>query len=56
MQFAKFWVGLVGSATTAILGVIPPAAPIWQTLTIISAVATAVGVYLVPNAPAPPAP
>ena len=41
---AKFWVGLVGVTATALAGVID--SPI---LTGVVAVATAVGVYLVPN-------
>ena len=43
---AKFWVGLVGVTATALSGVID--SPI---LTGVVAVATAVGIYLVPNEP-----
>ena len=44
---AKFWVGVVGAVVVAVLSALPDD-PQW--LVVVSAVLTAVGVYLVPNA------
>lgn len=52
-EAAKFWVGLVGAVVIAILTVLGDDAPRW--LTVVAAVATALGVYLVPNASPEPA-
>lgn len=49
---AKAYVALVGVVATALLGVYGPDDGIYQWLTVIVAVATAVGTYAVPNAEA----
>jgi len=57
MKAAKFWVGLIGAVVTSLLTVFGPGTRTYQVLTVVSALVTAAGVYLVPNAPAitPPA-
>lgn len=52
MKAAKFGVGLVGAVGTALLGIYGPDTTVGRICTVALAVATAVGVYLVPNAPA----
>lgn len=49
MDKAKFYVALAGAVATALLSVFGPDSRVGQVLTVISVVATAVGVYLVPN-------
>lgn len=56
MLYAKFIVGAVGATVTACLGLIPESSPVWTTLTIISAVATALGVFFAPYVTPPPQP
>jgi hypothetical protein len=51
MKTAKFWVGLAGGIVTSLLTVYGPDTRTGQVLTVISALVTALGVYLVPNAP-----
>lgn len=46
MEYAKFWVGLVGAVVAAVLAAWPDA-PQW--LFVVAAAVTAVGVYLAPN-------
>jgi hypothetical protein len=48
MLYAKFIVGAIGAATTACLGLIPDGSTTWTILTIIAAVATALGVFFAP--------
>lgn len=57
MKAAKFVVGLVGAVGTALLGIYGPDTTVGRIVTVAVALATAVGVYLVPNAPVvtPPA-
>lgn len=50
MQYAKFIVAIVGAGVTAALGIIPAGSNTFTVLTILAAVVTAAGVYLVPNA------
>lgn len=52
--YAKAIVAIIGAALTTALGVIPPNTTLWIVLTILSAAATAAGVYLVPNTPKQP--
>jgi hypothetical protein len=47
---AKAWVALLGVIVTALLGTIPPDDRLWQILTAVAAVCTAIAVYEVPNA------
>jgi hypothetical protein len=56
MLYAKFIVGAIGSAVTACLGLIPESSTTWTILTIISAVATALGVFFAPYVTRPPEP
>ena len=53
--YAKGIVAVIGVAVTAALGIIPANTITWQVLTVVSAVVTAVGVYLIPNTPTPAA-
>jgi hypothetical protein len=53
METAKFWVALVGVIVTALLGTVAPDDDLYKWLAAIAGVCTALGVYLVPNAPAP---
>jgi hypothetical protein len=50
MEYAKAIVGLVGVVVTALLGVFGPADDMYDWLTAIAAVCTAIAVYAVPNA------
>jgi hypothetical protein len=50
-RYAKAVVGVIGAGVTAALGLVPPSTSLWQVLTVLSAVVTAAGVYLVPNTP-----
>lgn len=54
LLYAKFIVGAVGSAVTACLGLIPDGSTTWTILTIVSAVATALGVFFAPYITPPP--
>lgn len=56
LLYAKFIVGAVGSAITACLGLIPDGSTTWTVLTIISAIATALGVFFAPYITPPPQP
>lgn len=47
---AKSWAALVGAVVTALLGAVAPDTQLFQVLTAVAAVATAVAVYRVPNA------
>jgi hypothetical protein len=49
--YAKFIVAVVGAGITAALTFAAPGTPVFEWLTIGSAVLTAIGVYFVPNAP-----
>lgn len=49
MKYAKAIVAIVGSTVTAALAIFPPGTSTYNALTILSAAATAAGVYLVPN-------
>lgn len=49
MRYAKAIVGIVGAGCTAALGLIPPDSTLWTVLTVVAAMVTAAGVYLVPN-------
>lgn len=51
---AKAYVALVGSIATALLGVFASDTQVGQVLTVIVALATALGTYRVPNAPSVP--
>jgi hypothetical protein len=53
LETAKFWVALVGIVVTALLGTVGKDDAAFDWLTAIAGVCTALGVYLVPNAPAP---
>lgn len=56
MKTAKFWVGLVAAVATSLLAVLAPDSNVAHILTVVVALAGALGVYLVPNAgPTPPA-
>lgn len=46
LRAAKFWVALAGAVVTSVIASVP-VAPTW--LAVLSAVLTAVGVYLTPN-------
>jgi hypothetical protein len=48
LYYAKFIVGGIGVAATACLGLIPDGSTTWTIITIISAIATALGVYFAP--------
>lgn len=48
--YAKAIVAIAGAAVTAALGIFPANSTTWTILTIVAAVLTATGVYLVPNA------
>lgn len=52
-HYAKAVVAIIGAGITAALGIIAPDTDLFTVLTIASAMVTAAGVYLVPNAPAP---
>jgi hypothetical protein len=47
--YEKAILAIIGSAVTAALGIFPANTTVWQVLTVVSAVLTAAGVYLVPN-------
>jgi hypothetical protein len=49
LEYAKAIVGAVGSTATALLAVYGPETDVGHWLTVVSVVATAVAVYLVPN-------
>lgn len=55
MSTAKFWVGLVSAVATSLLTVLAPDTNVAHILTVVVALAGAIGVYLVPNTPKPPA-
>lgn len=48
-EYAKAIVALIGVGVTTLLALIPPDTTLWIALTVVAAVATAAGVYLVPN-------
>jgi hypothetical protein len=56
---AKAWVALIGAVVTALLGTVGPSDPLFNVLTAVAAVCTAIATYVVPNsgdssdAPAP---
>lgn len=52
MKAAKFLVGLVTAVAVAVSTVYGPETTVGHVVTIVLAVAGAIGVYLVPNAPA----
>jgi len=52
---AKAWVALLGAVVTALLGTVGPDTQLFDWLTGIAAVCTAILVYTVPNRGAPPA-
>lgn len=52
MKAAKMVVAAIGATATALLGVLGPDTTVGHVLTVVAAVATTLGVYLVPNAPA----
>lgn len=54
MQYAKAIIAIIGAGVTAALGIFPAQTSTWTALTIASAVLTAAGVYLVPNASTKP--
>lgn len=47
----KSVVAILGTAVTSILALVPPESVLSTVLTIVAAVLTAVGVYMVPNTP-----
>lgn len=49
LKNAKAYVGLIGAVITSLLGTVPPDGDLWQVLTYISAVLTAITIYSVPN-------
>lgn len=51
---AKAYAGLVGAAATALLGTLGSDSPLFDWLTGIAAVSTAIAVYTIPNAVADP--
>jgi hypothetical protein len=50
VKTAKFWVGLVSAVATSLLAVFAPSTTTYHVLSVIVALAGAIGVYLVPNA------
>lgn len=50
---AKAYAALIGSIVTALLGIFTADSVAGQVLTVVSAIATAVATYQVPNVPAP---
>jgi hypothetical protein len=52
MQYAKAYAALLGSIATALLAVFTADTTVGQVLTVVAVVATAVGTWAVPNAPA----
>lgn len=52
-NYAKAIAAILGAGLTAALGTIAPDTDLFNTLTILSVMLTAAGVYLVPNAPKP---
>lgn len=52
---AKFIVGLLGAIAVSLSTVVAPDSTLGKVVTIVLALATAVGVYLTPNAPEEPA-
>lgn len=50
MKYAKAYAALIGAVVTAVLGTVPPDTGIWQVLTVVAAVCTAVATYAIPNA------
>ncbi len=51
-HYAKAVVAIIGVGITTTLGLISPDTDLFTVLTIVSAMLTAVGVYVVPNTPA----
>lgn len=49
LQYAKFIIAAIGVTATACLGLIPEGSTAWTIVTIISAVSTALLVWLIPN-------
>jgi hypothetical protein len=47
----KAIIAIVGAGITAALGIVAPGTELFQVLTVVAALVTAAGVYLVPNAP-----
>jgi hypothetical protein len=56
MYYAKFIIGAIGAAATACLGLIPASSTTWTIITIIAAIATALGVFFAPYVTPPPTP
>lgn len=48
---AKAYAALIGGIVTALLGTIPPETKVWQILTFVAAVCTAIATFAVPNKP-----
>jgi len=48
---AKAYVALIGAAVTAMLGLLGPDDTLFDTLTIVAAICTALATYTVPNRP-----
>ncbi len=53
MPYAKFVVAILGAGVTAALGLIGPGTDLFIVLTVLSAMLTAAGVFLVPNTSIP---
>lgn len=51
MKYAKGIVAVAGATITAALAIFPSGSTTWNTLTILAAAVTALGVILVPNTP-----
>ena len=51
MTAAKAYAALLGGIVTALLGTLPPDTKVWQILTFVAAVCTAVATFAVPNKP-----
>lgn len=50
--YLKAVVAIIGAGITAALGLVAPDTDLFTVLTVLAAMSTAAGVYLVPNAPA----
>ena len=53
-KYAKGIVATVGAGATAALALVAPHTTLWSVLTVVAAICTAAGVYLVSNEPTPP--
>lgn len=56
LPYLKFVVAIVGAGVTSALTLVAPDTDLFKVLTVVSAVLTAVAVYVVPNKPAVAAP